>query len=166
MPKKHQPSYTSIKPTAAAANPRATSSSASNPPPPQSVNDRIQQLRREQTPRATQQRRDEVTEIVSRRTVPPHLRRILDIAEVDAPKPKPGSRTRATPLRPGQRPPPGPAAPTSWLLSSRHAPPHLRNLKRKYGGTAQGRLSRLARLNQEEYKVCRNLSTRADCGGS
>lgn len=160
MPKKHQPSYASIKPTAAPQPPRSSSSTIPTPPTPQTVNERIQQLRREQAPRATPGRRDEVTEVVTQRTVPPELRRILHMAEVDVPKPKPGTQ-RTTPrtlLRPGgQRPPPGPAAPTSWLQSSRHAPAHVRNLKRKYGREGPSRFCKLARVHDAEYKVCDDM---------
>lgn len=149
MPKKHQPTYLSIKPSSTASSSRAPAT----PPPAaaQSVNERIQQLRREQAPRASAQRRDEVTEVVSRRTVPPHLRRLLHMAEVDAPPPKPGTRARAAPLRPGQRPPPGPAPPSSWLQGSQHA--SQRNVRRKTSGVGRARMCMLARVHDEEFKV-------------
>lgn len=155
MPKKHQPAYASIRPahsTLSSAS-RATASNA----PQTSVNERIQQLRREQAPRATSQRRDEVTEVVTTRTVPPQLRRILQLAEVDAPKPKPGSRQARDygAARPGERRPPGPAAPSSWLNTSGYA---LRGGGRP--AELNGRLvrregfGRLARCYDEEFRVC------------
>lgn len=151
MPKKHTPSYahTKPKPTYGSASP-----TSSRTPLPLTVNERIQQLRREQAPKSTAQRRDEVTEVVTKRTVPPHLRRILQMAEVDSPLPKPG--TRARPQRPGARPPPGPAAPSSWLTSSRHAPAHIRNLRKFRHGGGRGAVTfcPLAMLHDAEYKVC------------
>ena len=153
MPKKHNQFYTSIKPRS--SNPptlessRTGGASSSTQAPPQTVNDRIQQLRREQAPRVTAQRRDEITEVVSHRTVPPHLRRILHMAEVDAPKPKPGTRRTE-----GRRPPPGPAAPSSWLSGSRRAPGHTRKSKTHAGhGNGVGRFCQLARIHDDEFKV-------------
>ncbi|KAF2868161.1 hypothetical protein BDV95DRAFT_610131 [Massariosphaeria phaeospora] len=139
MPKKHAPAYTHTKPTYV-SRPGASSAASAEPP---TVNERIQQLRREQTPRATVERRNEVTEVVTHRTVPPELRRILHMAEVDAPPPKPGTRNRLL----GRRPPPGPAAPGSWLQSSRYAP-----AKRAQGETGPARFCALARANDAEFK--------------
>ncbi|PSN72324.1 hypothetical protein BS50DRAFT_248769 [Corynespora cassiicola Philippines] len=154
MPKKHTPNYLHAKPSYV----HPSLQSSRSPPPstsaePRTVNQRIAQLRREQTPKATSERRDEVTEVVTTRTIPPDLRRILHMAEVDAPLPKPGTRSRR-PWRAGGRPPPGPAAPSSWLERSIHAPAHVRNLKRKYGGNESGPSSfcALARANDVEYK--------------
>lgn len=158
MPKKHQPTYASIKPKS--TNPPTLQSSrnaaSSSTPPLQTVNDRIQQLRREQAPRATQQRRDEITEVVSHRTVPPDLRRILHMAEVDAPRPKPGIRRVAQ----GRRAPPGPAAPTSWLSASQWAPEHMRR-SRAYEAhdTGIGRFCKLARAYNDAYKVRDDLKS-------
>ncbi|KAJ4374734.1 hypothetical protein N0V83_001810 [Neocucurbitaria cava] len=150
MPKKHTPSYAQTKPSyvhPSLQSSRASSSSA--PSEPQTVNQRIQQLRREQAPRATPEQRDEFTSVVSR-TVPPELRRILHIPEVNAPKPKAGTRTRR--VLGAARPPPGPAAPSSWLQNSRHAPAYLR--KRKQAGVehAAPRFSTLARATDDEFK--------------
>ena len=154
MPKKHAPSYTHTKPSYVHPSLQSSRSSASTTPAaPQTVNERIQQLRREQTPRVSQSRRDEVTEVVSQRTIPPHLRRILNMAEIDPP-PKPrhariGNRT-------GRRPPPGPAAPSSWLRQSRHAPDHVRNIAKywKGGGTGPQRFCKLTEVHNEDYQVC------------
>jgi hypothetical protein len=154
MPKKHAPSYTQAKPTYVHPSLQSSRASASSTPSePQTVNQRIQQLRREQTPRATPEQRDELTSVVSSRTVPPDLRRILQIPEVNAPKPKPGLRSRR--VIGGARPPPGPAAPTSWLLSSRHAPEYVQRMKRRRSGEERGVPSfcMLARVTDEEYKV-------------
>ncbi|KAF1968925.1 hypothetical protein BU23DRAFT_255737 [Bimuria novae-zelandiae CBS 107.79] len=128
MPRKHKPIYASIKPRT--TNPPTLESSrnaasSSTPPPPQTVNDRIQQLRREQTPRATPQRRDEVTEVAG-------IRRTLGQ---------------------GRRPPPGPAAPSSWLSRSRWAPEYVRKSRAYAGhGNGVGRFCKLARAHDEEYK--------------
>jgi hypothetical protein len=87
------------------------------------------------------------------RTVPADLRRILHMAEVDAPKPKPGRR------RPyGERPPPGPAAPTSWLNRSRWTPEHVKKSGTYNGyGTGVGRFCKLATVHNEEFKVCGHI---------
>ncbi|KAI4678815.1 uncharacterized protein J4E84_008634 [Alternaria hordeiaustralica] len=151
MPKKHTPSYTTAKPSyvhpslQSSRSPASSSSSSE----PQTVNQRIQQLRREQAPRATPEQRDELTSVVSSRTVPPELRRILHIPEVNAPKPKANTRTRR--VMGGVRPPPGPAAPTSWLQTSRHAPAYAR---KKKADSEKGavRFATLARVTNEELK--------------
>ncbi|EUC48372.1 hypothetical protein COCMIDRAFT_23912 [Bipolaris oryzae ATCC 44560] len=151
MPKKHTPSYTTAKPSyvhPSLQSSRSTSSSVSAAEP-QTVNQRIQQLRREQAPRATPQQRDELTSVVSNRTVPPELRRILHIPEVNAPKPKANSRMRRA--NGGARPPPGPAAPTSWLQTSRHGSV----LGRKKTGQVKesaARFGTLAQVTDEERK--------------
>lgn len=154
MPRKYAPTYTKAKPTyvhPSLQSSRAASSSASSEP--QTVNQRIQQLRREQAPRATQEQRDELTSVVSSRTVPPDLRRILQIPEVNAPKPKAGLRSRRA--IGAARPPPGPAAPTSWLLSSRHAPDYVRRMRRQQAAGEGGapKFCLLARETDIEYKV-------------
>src|SRR5690242_3843561 len=153
MPKKHAPAYTQTKPTYVHPSLQSSRASSSTPSEPQTVNQRIQQLRREQTPRATPEQRDELTSVVSSRTVPPDLRRILHIPEVDAPKPKPGLRPRRA--IGGARPPPGPAAPNSWLLSSRHAPDYVRKMRRRRSGGETGapKFCMLARVTNDDHKV-------------
>lgn len=158
MPKKHHPAYASTKPTYVHPSLQSTrNATSSSTPSPQTVNDRLNQLRREQAPRATAQRRDEVSEVVSaQRTVPPELRRILHMAEVDAPKPKPGRRRLH-----GERPPPGPAAPTSWLSRSRWAPEYSRKSKTfDAHGNGVGRFCKLASVHNEEFKVRGHVYTR------
>jgi hypothetical protein len=155
MPKKRAPAYTTTKPNyvhPSLQSSRATTSSA--PSEPQTVNQRIAQLRREQAPRATIEQRNEMHSVVSSRTVPPDLRRILHIPEVNAPKPKAGTRLR-TRGPGGARPPPGPAAPTSWLRKSRYAPNQTREYGwKKPGERAASRFSHLARVTEEDSKVC------------
>lgn len=155
MPKKHAPSYLHTKPSY--VHPSLQSSrtpSSFTTPTPQTVNERIQRLRREQTPRATAEQRDDITEVVTKRTAPPELRRLLHMAEINAPLPKPGTRTRVP--RRGARPPPGPAAPSSWLSASRYAPAHIRNLRKYKEVRARGReeFGNLALVHDGEYKVC------------
>jgi hypothetical protein len=148
MPKKHTPAYTTTKPSYVHPSLQSSrSASSSTPSEPQSVNQRINQLRREQAPRATPEQRDELTSVVSR-TVPPELRRILHIPEVNAPKPK--ANTRARRLMGDARPPPGPAAPTSWLQASRHAPAYM---KKKSGAKQAARFGTLARMTNDDHKV-------------
>jgi hypothetical protein len=154
MPKKHTPAYTTAKPNyvhPSLQSSRATASSASAEP--QTVNQRIAQLRREQAPRATLEQRDEMTSLVSSRTVPPDLRRILHIPEVNAPKPKAGTRLRTRALG-GARPPPGPAAPSSWLRTSRYAPKQTRDYGwKKPGERVASRFCHLAKVTEEDFKV-------------
>lgn len=153
MPKKHAPAYTQNKPSYVHPSLQSSRASTSTPAEPQTVNQRIQQLRREQTPRATPEQRDELTSVVSSRTVPPDLRRILHIPEVNAPKPKPGLRSRR--VTGSARPPPGPAAPNSWLLSSRHAPDYVRKMRRRQSGGETGapKFCLLARVTNDEHRV-------------
>lgn len=154
MPKKHAPSFTHTKPSYVHPSLQSSrSSSSAGTPEPQTVNQRIQQLRREQAPRTTAERRNEITDVITQRTVPPALRKILNMTEVDAPRPKAGLRSRRAPQH-GPRPPPGPAIPGSWLLSSRHAPNHLSKPKEsniKGDGT---RFCALAREHDRGYQVC------------
>jgi hypothetical protein len=149
MPKKHAPAHIIAQATYV---PRASASTA--PAEPRSVNDRIAQLRREQAPRATIEQRNEMQDLVSSRTVPPSLRRILRIPEVNAPKPKAGTRTRARGPG-GARPPPGPDAPASWLRTSRYAPKRTRDYGDKRSSErAASRFSHLARVTDGDFKVC------------
>ncbi|KAF2200773.1 hypothetical protein GQ43DRAFT_441249 [Delitschia confertaspora ATCC 74209] len=156
MPKKHTPKYTTTSNSYVHPSLQSSRSSSSAPPPAQTVNERIRQLRREQAPRGVADRRDEITDLVTARNLPPALRRILNIPEVNPPREKLGTRTRVgTPIR-SRRPPPGPAAPNSWLQNSRHAPRHLRQLNGA-GGNIEGnilfdRFSSLATLNDNNYK--------------
>jgi hypothetical protein len=154
MTKKHAPSYATAKPSYVHPSLQSSrsSASASTSSEPQTVNQRIQQLRREQAPRATPEQRDELTSVVSNRTVPPELRRILHIPEVNAPKPKANTRTRR--VMGATRPPPGPAAPTSWLQASRHAPASMRNKKKSPAEHGAAQFGTLARVSNQELKVC------------
>ncbi|OCL01861.1 hypothetical protein AOQ84DRAFT_443746 [Glonium stellatum] len=129
MPKKHQPIFS--KPSSTYVHPSLESSRASptTPSTPRTVNDRINQLRREQAPRRSLERWNEITDVVTKRTVPPGLRHILNIPEVDPPLPKPGLRRAG--LSRTRPPPSGPAAPISWLHQSRHVPSQIRELNER-----------------------------------
>lgn len=152
MPKKHAPSYAQTKPSYVHPSLQSSrSATPSGPSEPQTVTQRIQQLRREQAPRATPEQRDDMTAAVSNRTVPPDLRRILHIPEVNAPKPKAGMRTRRVPG--GARPPPGPAAPSSWMQRSRYASAHMRRRTHAGAEYASSRFGMLARVTDEDFKV-------------
>lgn len=152
MPKKRTPAYALTKPTYVHPSLESSRSSpATASSEPQTVNQRIQQLRRDQAPRPTPEQRDEAASGVSR-TVPPELRRILNIPEVNAPKPKAGTRGRR--VLGATRPPPGPAAPSSWLLQSRHAPAYMRNRRKALTVEHSApRFSTLARATNEDSKV-------------
>jgi len=105
-------------------------SSRDSPGPSKTVNERLSQLRAEQAPRPTIEQRNEITTLATSHTLPPHLRRILDVPETAPPAPKRGSRRIMTRVN-GQRLPPGPAAPQSWLAASLHAPASVRARARK-----------------------------------
>ncbi|KAF1816671.1 hypothetical protein P152DRAFT_454901 [Eremomyces bilateralis CBS 781.70] len=146
MPKKQRFSqsahYKNTAPSGSYSNPSASSSRQDV-----SVNDLLARHRHASTPPPTAAKRAAVERIVSSPTLPPNIRQILDIPESDAPRPRPPQRrgqhgTNARPMAPtplrhaaanaiqrAARPPPGPAAPQSWLTGdlddldrSRHAP--------------------------------------------
>ncbi|CAI6303163.1 unnamed protein product [Periconia digitata] len=127
MPKKHQPAYASIRPTHSTSSGTSGTSRANPAAPQQSVNDRLQQLRREQAPRTTVQRRDEITE--------PGFRYARNVGANG----------------PGQRRPPGPAAPSSWLRASQYAPKSLRRLEREGALTRRQGFGKLARCFNDEH---------------
>ncbi|KAK5129572.1 hypothetical protein LTR08_003158 [Meristemomyces frigidus] len=81
--------------------------------PTTTVNERLEDLRKDQSLDAAQKKRD-IAELVSQRSVPPELRGILGVPETAPPKPKVGIRVRDRERMrsPG---PPGPAPPKSWL---------------------------------------------------
>ncbi|KAF2843332.1 hypothetical protein M501DRAFT_966661 [Patellaria atrata CBS 101060] len=117
MPKKHHQAFTKsgssyVHPSHLAPRPSSAASSS------ESVNERIERLRREQAPKASVQRQSELIADLTTRTVPPQLRSILNIPETAPPRPRPG-------IRPPRRRVPGPSAPPSWsmsgLESSKHA---------------------------------------------
>lgn len=144
MPKKHQPNFKTtpsnyVHPSLGGSS--SNSSRPTTPPQTRTVNERLNQLRREQAAKAHPERRHEISAVVTQRTVPPALRHILNIPETAPPAPKPGTRVR------GRRGPPGPAAPRSWLQSSTHAPEHVkRSAKAGDGSWKPYRFSLLAAL--------------------
>ncbi|KAK4542495.1 hypothetical protein LTR36_006747 [Oleoguttula mirabilis] len=81
--------------------------------PTASVNERLEDLRKAESLEAAQKKRD-LAELVSQRSVPPELRGILGFQESAPPKAKLGIRVRD---RDRMRTP-GPAPPRSWLYSS------------------------------------------------
>lgn len=157
MPKKHAPTFA----TKPASSVHPSLESRSTPPPPsgpKTVNERINQLRREQGPRTTIERRNEFSDMVNQRTVPPALRQILNIPEIDPPRPKTGRPQRTVRTR---RPPPGPAPPASWLSTSRHSLPELRALQYpnelRQGTTKFGSLAELKdgeRVRGNAWAIC------------
>ena len=78
--------------------------------PTSTVNERLEDLRKDESLDAAQKKRD-IAELVSQRSVPPELRGILGVPETAPPKPKLGIRVRD---RERMRTP-GPAPPKSWL---------------------------------------------------
>ncbi|GME28887.1 uncharacterized protein LTHEOB_7500 [Neofusicoccum parvum] len=130
MPKKYQQNY---KPASNYVHPslsssRTSASSDAAPPSSQTVNDRLNQLRREQAPISAIDRRNEITESLTTRVVHPAVRQLLNLPEISGPRPRFVQRTAN-----GRRVP-GPAAPQSWLNRSRHAPEYARD------GSAEGSL--------------------------
>ena len=89
-------------------------------PPTRGVNERLEQLRREQAPRATSQQREDVLSVATSRTIPQSLRQILQLPETAPPIPRRPRRVM------GSRRIAGPPPPPSWLESSQHAPAHIR----------------------------------------
>ena len=93
---------------------QGSSSSASKPAgdggdsPTASVNERLNDLRKAESLEAEQKKRD-LAELVSQKSVPPELRAILGVPESAPPKPKLAVRFR------DRMRTPGPAAPKSWL---------------------------------------------------
>lgn len=79
--------------------------------PTSSVNERLSQLRVADSIDAAQRKR-ELAELVSQKSVPPELRRVLNIPDSAPPRPKVGTRVRFDRARMRT---PGPAAPKSWL---------------------------------------------------
>jgi len=167
MPKKHQSIFTKAPSTYVHPSLESSRSSPSTAPSaPRTVNDRINHLRREQAPRPSPERWNEITDVVTQRTVPQALRHILNIPEVDPPLPKRGARR--TELSRTRRPPPGPAAPTSWLHRSRYVPLQIRGLNERPAVAGQSgyipvRFSLLATLN-DGFKVCSRLQLRLSRG--
>ncbi|KAF2230887.1 hypothetical protein EV356DRAFT_453073 [Viridothelium virens] len=128
MPKKHNQNFNLSK--TRYVHPSLTSTKenhgeASSGPSP-GVNERLNQLRLSQSPKASPEKVDQITAAVTQKSVPPNLRAVLNIPEPAAPRPKPGVRRRRLPGQPA-----GPAAPQSWMERSQHAPSYERARARK-----------------------------------
>ncbi|KAF2398206.1 hypothetical protein EJ06DRAFT_127537 [Trichodelitschia bisporula] len=112
MPKKHTRKFTPgsyLSRASASTASHGASSSSSTAGSTRSVNERLEQLRLEQAPRATLEQRQQVTEIATTHSMPPQLRRILQIPETAPPPPRAGRRV------PRAARTPGPPPPQSWL---------------------------------------------------
>lgn len=133
MPKKHHQSFS--KPASTYVHPSLSKSQAqATTPTTRTVNERLSQLRHEENARnGLDKARSSAMDQLSQRSVPPHLRHILNLPETAPPQPKPGARIR-------RRGPPGPAAPRSWLESSIHAPAHTRPQAERRRAAANGPL--------------------------
>ncbi|KAF2807124.1 uncharacterized protein BDZ99DRAFT_421036, partial [Mytilinidion resinicola] len=127
MPKKHNPVF--AKPQGSVHPSLEQRPIISHPSAPKTVNERINQLRREQAPRATAERRNEIIDVPGR--------------------PQGQVRTR--------RPPPGPAPPASWLSQSQYAPSEVRKLP-AYLRDGISKFGRLATTNDGERKLPRSKS--------
>ncbi|KAJ8603940.1 hypothetical protein MRB53_042007 [Persea americana] len=114
MPKKRSYNFKALQGASSTQNGHARAENATQNSRP-SVNERLEELRQQQTAAAAQRKR-ELAELVNQKSVPPLLRGILGVPESAPPKPKPGAtggrRTR------GVRATPGPAPPQSWLQAS------------------------------------------------
>ena len=123
MPKKHNQKF-NLKKTQY-VHPSLASGKAghgeSSSPASTTVNEKLNQLRISQSPKARPDKVDQITAAVTQKSVPPNLRQVLNIPETAAPRPKPGVRRRRLPGQPA-----GPAAPQSWMERSQHAPAYLR----------------------------------------
>ncbi|KAK7515473.1 hypothetical protein IWZ03DRAFT_379541 [Phyllosticta citriasiana] len=116
MPKKRQSTFNSkpnyVHPSLASSRPSSSGTSQAGPSNPRSVNERLNQLRREQAPKAGIQQRNELAEGLTQKALHPAVRQILNIPAVAGPRAKTPAR-----LSNGRRIP-GPAPPQSWLEKS------------------------------------------------
>lgn len=155
MPKKYQPNY---KPASSYVHPSlsssrsSTSSHAAPSSSSQSVNDRLNQLRREQAPRSAIDRRNEITETLTARVTHPAVRQILNLPDVAVPRPRVVARTAN-----GRRVP-GPSAPQSWLERSRHAPEALGDIPRLWKTLRPRFTERLPASRSLVHYTCRTLA--------
>ena len=135
MPKKHHRNlkiYESHGSPTQASKPSSPGASS-----PKTVNERLAQLRKEQTSRSIiLQNANEMASVATQRTVPPELRNILDVPETAPPRPRVGVRPPRMLRRMA-----GPAPPPSWLESSIHTPPHVRARNLRRMREAQGQAS-------------------------
>jgi len=104
MPKKRSFNFKAIQ--GSSSNSRANGG-ADGDKKQQTVNERLVELRKLEGKDAAQRKR-ELADAVSQRSVPEHLQPILGQSKVAPPKPKRGARSRLTNRTPG------PAAPKSW----------------------------------------------------
>ncbi|KAF2745559.1 hypothetical protein M011DRAFT_479061 [Sporormia fimetaria CBS 119925] len=119
MPKKRTPHYTHTKSSYIHPSLQRTPPSTNPSSDAQSVNTRLQQLRLEQAPKASSSARNSLIEAVTSSSIPQHLRQILQIPELEAPKPKGGRPVRRRGRIGEPRLPPGPAPPSSWVKERR-----------------------------------------------
>ncbi|KAK8155343.1 hypothetical protein IWX90DRAFT_46348 [Phyllosticta citrichinensis] len=116
MPKKRQSTFNSkpsyVHPSLASSRPSSSGASQAGPSTPRSVNERLNQLRREQAPKAGTQQRNELAEGLSQPALHPALRQLLNLPAVAGPRVQSPAR-----LSNGRRVP-GPAPPRSWLEKS------------------------------------------------
>ena len=129
MPKKHNQNFNLsrsnyVHPSLKSAKPNH--GEASSAAATRGVNERLNQLRLSQSPKASPEKVDQITAAVTQKSVPPNLRAVLNIPETATPRPKPGVRRRRLPGQPA-----GPAAPQSWMERSQHAPAYARAQARK-----------------------------------
>jgi hypothetical protein len=140
MPKRRNQKFTANIDHINAQSLRASAGPASSPSP-RTVNERLAQLRIEQAPRPTLERRREIATVATAHSMPPELHNLLDMPNTAPPTPRPGSRRHRGILRRAYA---GPAAPQSWSLgTSQHAPAHIRNQARERARLASGNLKLL-----------------------
>lgn len=162
MPKKHQPSFLKLSnahnPSSSSSSSGSAAAGSSSSAEARTVNERLAQLRREQAPRPTQEQRNQITDAVTQRTVHPAVRRLLNLPDAVAPRPRPGTLAARLHAGAGGRRISGPPAPRSWLETSIHALPEQR-LSRTNETESDGeswgvaRYSSLARL-EDSPLVC------------
>lgn len=116
-----------------------------------SVNERLSELRKLETPEALQKKR-ELAALANQPSVPPELRDILGVPESAPPKPKIGVRLRE------MRRTPGPAPPKSWLGFTPAWQPTLvarggKGRKPKAGSSSDAERSRPSQLLRFDRKL-------------
>ncbi|KAL1385843.1 hypothetical protein HDK64DRAFT_277098 [Phyllosticta capitalensis] len=113
MPKKRQPTFNTkpnyVHPSLASSRPSGSGGSQAGPSASRSVNERLNQLRREQAPKAGIQQRNELAEGLTQKALHPAVRKVLNLPAVVGPRVNTPAR-----LSNGRRVP-GPPPPQSWL---------------------------------------------------
>lgn len=135
MPKKYQPNFSNYTKHGTVGSSTSLNAGPKSPST-RSVNERLEQLRREQAPRPSKEKWNDLSTIATAKTVPPHLRHILALPETTPVRPRRGlggaaGRTYGQPRRVADPRVAGPPPPSSWVEASMHAPAGTRAKARR-----------------------------------